>query len=69
MNFAEEALKMHEQYKGKLSVVPKVSLNSKEDLSTATEDYIIPAPLNPEVCPKVSPAVYEAAFKSKAARL
>ena len=35
MNFNIEALKMHEKNKGKISVKSKVSLNSKDDLSTA----------------------------------
>lgn len=35
MNFNIEALKMHEENKGKISVKSKVSLNSKDDLSTA----------------------------------
>ena len=35
MNYNEMALKMHEENKGKVSVVSKVSVKSREDLSTA----------------------------------
>lgn len=35
MNFNIEALKMHEQYKGKIEIKSKIKLNTKDDLSTA----------------------------------
>ena len=35
MDFAKEALKMHHEWKGKLSVVPKMSIKDKNDLSIA----------------------------------
>ncbi|MDR1677392.1 MAG: NADP-dependent malic enzyme [Deltaproteobacteria bacterium] len=35
MNYAEEAVKMHRQWKGKLSTVPKMAIASKDDLSIA----------------------------------
>lgn len=35
MDFYEEALKLHEKYKGKIEVNSKVSLKTKEDLCTA----------------------------------
>lgn len=35
MDYAKEALKMHREWKGKLSVVPKMSIKDKNDLSIA----------------------------------
>ena len=35
MDYAKEALKMHHEWKGKLSVVPKMSIKDKNDLSIA----------------------------------
>ncbi len=35
MNYAEESLKLHRQWRGKLSVVPKMAIESREDLSLA----------------------------------
>ena len=35
MDYAKEALKMHREWKGKLSVVPKMSIKDKSDLSIA----------------------------------
>ena len=35
MDYAKEALKMHHEWKGKLSVVPKISIKDKNDLSIA----------------------------------
>ena len=35
MNYAEESLKKHYQWRGKLSIVPKMSVKTKEDLSLA----------------------------------
>jgi malate dehydrogenase (oxaloacetate-decarboxylating) len=34
-NYAEESLKMHYKWKGKLDIVPKMSVSNKEDLSLA----------------------------------
>ena len=35
MNYAEESLKLHRQWRGKLSVAPKMAIRSREDLSLA----------------------------------
>ncbi len=35
MNYAEESLKLHRQWRGKLSVTPKMEIKSREDLSLA----------------------------------
>ena len=35
MNYAEESLKLHRQWRGKLSVVPKMAIENREDLSLA----------------------------------
>ena len=35
MNYFEESLKAHERYKGKLSVVSKMKIENKDDLSIA----------------------------------
>ena len=35
MNYAEESLKLHYQWRGKLDTVPKMSVSNKEDLSLA----------------------------------
>lgn len=35
MNYNEEALKMHEQHKGKIEVISKVRVQNRDDLSTA----------------------------------
>lgn len=35
MDYAKEALKMHREWKGKLSIVPKMSIKDKNDLSIA----------------------------------
>lgn len=35
MNYNEEALKMHEEHKGKIEVISKVKLQNRDDLSTA----------------------------------
>jgi len=35
MNYNEEALKMHEEHKGKIEVISKVRLQNRDDLSTA----------------------------------
>ena len=35
MNYAEESLKLHYQWKGKLETVPKMKVASKQDLSLA----------------------------------
>lgn len=35
MNYNEEALKMHEEHKGKIEVISKVRIQNREDLSTA----------------------------------
>ncbi|MDR2368572.1 MAG: NADP-dependent malic enzyme [Deltaproteobacteria bacterium] len=35
MNYAEEAVKMHRQWKGKMATVPKMPIASKDDLSIA----------------------------------
>ena len=35
MNYAEESLKLHHQWRGKLDVVPKMPVSNKEDLSLA----------------------------------
>ena len=35
MNYYEEALKLHEKYRGKIEVVSKVKLENRDDLSTA----------------------------------
>ena len=35
MDYAKESLKLHYQWKGKLSVVPKMAVESREDLSLA----------------------------------
>ncbi len=33
MNYAEESLKLHYQWKGKLDTVPKMDVKTKDDLS------------------------------------
>ena len=35
MNYAEESLKKHYEWRGKLSITPKMHVNTKEDLSLA----------------------------------
>ena len=35
MNYAEESLKRHYQWKGKLETAPKMEVKTKEDLSLA----------------------------------
>ncbi len=35
MNYAEESLKLHRQWRGKFSVVPKMAIENREDLSLA----------------------------------
>ena len=35
MNYAEESLKLHEQWKGKIEVIAKVPVATKDDLSLA----------------------------------
>ena len=35
MNYAEESLKKHYEWRGKLSITPKMSVKTKEDLSLA----------------------------------
>ena len=35
MNYDERSLKMHEDYKGKIEVISKVKVESKDDLSIA----------------------------------
>ncbi len=35
MNYAEESLKLHRQWRGKLEIVPKMTIASREDLSLA----------------------------------
>ncbi len=35
MNYAEESLKLHRQWRGKLEIVPKMAIQSREDLSLA----------------------------------
>ena len=35
MNYAEESLKLHYQWKGKLDIRPKMAVTSKEELSLA----------------------------------
>ena len=35
MNYAEESLKKHDEWKGKIEVVSRVPVSTKEDLSLA----------------------------------
>ena len=35
MNYAQESLKLHYEWRGKLDIVPKMKVASKEDLSLA----------------------------------
>lgn len=35
MNYFEESLKLHEKYKGKIEVVSKIKVETREDLSLA----------------------------------
>ena len=35
MNYAEESLRLHEEWKGKLEVVARVPVSTKDDLSLA----------------------------------
>ncbi|MCL1958632.1 MAG: NAD-dependent malic enzyme, partial [Spirochaetes bacterium] len=35
MNYAEESLKKHYQWRGKLDIVPKMPVSTREDLSLA----------------------------------
>ena len=42
MNYAEESLKLHEQWKGKIEVVSRVKLETKDDLSLAYTPGVAP---------------------------
>ena len=35
MDYAKEALRMHREWRGKLDIVPKMSIKNKDDLSIA----------------------------------
>ena len=35
MNYADQSLKLHYQWQGKLDIVPKMSIQTKDDLSLA----------------------------------
>jgi len=43
MNYAEESLKLHYQWKGKLEVTPRASVSNKEELSLAYTPGVAPA--------------------------
>ena len=51
MNYAEESLRLHEKWKGKIEVIATVPVATKDDLSLAYTPGVAPAlPRNPEGC-------------------
>ena len=46
MNYAEESLKLHYQWKGKLDTVPKMKVENSDDLSLAYTPGVAPKFMN-----------------------
>lgn len=60
MNYAEESLRLHQEWQGKIEVVSRVPVTNREELSLA---------FDPRVGPAVAAAVAQAARDSGVARL
>lgn len=49
MNYSEERLKMHEMYSGKIEVISKVKIDTRDDLSKAYTPGVA-EPMSPNSC-------------------